>query len=280
MFRKHCSSNPKQGQPQRSVNPRKHLSNQSPAEIIDEMETIFFDDLSTDIDPDLVDSYLAQLDELSPLAQPDDTSTKYSEFTQKHAIIMRDQFNDQVAAVPQKPKRHLKRIAVAAVAVFLLTTFASVTYAQNPSSPFVHWIDEVFSFGVIDPDNFHSVQEALSFYGYTDTHMPTWLPPHYAITNVSVNETEISTSFVGHYVNAENAEDVLTLMVKRYPTGSNTFYEKDATITDTYVSGSRTYYITQNYDSSSIMWYVDNFEYYISGDLSEEEISSIINSIE
>ena len=149
MFQNRYSSNSQRGQINESVNTDEHQSTQSPAAIIDEMETIFFTDPSGNIDPDLVDSYLARLDELVPLEETDDIEGVRETFKNKHALLIQDHFCDDNVVPIRKPKHSLRKVVVIAIAVFLSSVLGLVAYAENSNSSFAQWIDEIFSFSEI-----------------------------------------------------------------------------------------------------------------------------------
>lgn len=278
MFHKHYSSKSQRDQEARSVNNDEHLLQQSPAEIIDEMENIFFSDPSGDIDPDLVDSYLSQLDAVSPLEYPDDTEKQLAEFREKHSLLMQEQFS-QNAAPARKNKLRFKRVGIAAAVIFLLSVLGSVVYAINPASSFAQWVNEVFSFGSIDNGSYHSVQEALDANNLSDASIPTWLPARYCLADISVDPASSSTIVTGFYDNIDNAEDTLSISIKSLPPQGKMLYEKNGEQVQTLNIGNITYYVSNNTLRKSILWEDSSYQYSITGLLSDEEISKIINSI-
>lgn len=280
MFQKQCSPDSCGARKTGSVNTNEHHRTQSPSEIIDEMESLFFSDLSKEVDPDLVDSYLAQLDEIVPIEDVKDPEQSRTEFEKKHAVIMQNHFQDHPGKYAKKSHRGLKKLFIAAAIVCTLVMFATVAYANTPDSPFVQWLDEIFSFGAIRPDEYGSLQEALDDYGINNIALPTWIPPDYTLADISVSETDAYILFAAQYTGVSSPDSSLVITVKETTPQNAMVYEKNESDAMMHTSGNMTYYITNNHAMCSILWYAGDYECCISGVIKEDEISAIIDSIE
>ena len=276
MFRK-CTPTPTRTQFRGVVNLNEHLSKMSPSEIIDEMESIFFCDASEEIDPELLDAYLDHLDTISPLRNEDNEIESFDEFWLRNSAI----FNT-ISYTPYKNKtqnskggkRIVHRALVAALICILLLA-GSVTYACN--SKIAQWIESTFSFNDVHQTEYASLQEALDDYHIKDKLVPTWLPAGYAVTDISVHTANAFTMFTAQYSN--EADNYITITIKKYLTNGGAVYEKGLELKTISVHGVQ-YYIMDNYDNTNIVWYKDDFECCISGNIASEDILPIINSID
>lgn len=280
MFQKQCRPDDSRAQKSGFANTTEHHHAQSPSEIIDEMETIFFSDFSNDVDPDLVDKYLEQLDKVSPIDFSTNVEQSRVAFNEKHAFIMNAQFHDDTVINHRKHRRGLKSLVIAAAIICTFVIFGTVAYATVPDSPFAQWIAEAFSFGAVHPDDYHSLQEALDDYGINDVVLPSWLPPDYALTSIAVDEMEAYTLLAAQYAGIDVPENTLVITVKEVTPQGAMVYEKDELNVVEHIHDGITFYITSNRDMCSILWYTGDYECCISGVIKEEEVSAIIDSIE
>lgn len=278
MFRKDYSADQKRARDW-AVNTKEHLSQMSPSEIADEMENIFLGDYSDDMDVDQLLEYLDHLDKVAPIDEPFDAEESYQQFTHDHAALMdAAQTTGSAKSVRRFPKS-VRRIILVAATIILLVGIASVAYASR--TPFAQWVDETFSFGSRPAGEYTSLQEALDDYGVKENLLPRWLPKEYAVFEISVNKTPAFTVFFAQYKSVVNPECSLTITIREKPPGTpDAIHEKDNESVDTIESGADTYYITQNFDRTSIIWEIGRYECSLSGLIAEEDIPKIIDSIE
>lgn len=272
MFRRKCSSDQQRAQ-ERVVNTEEHLSKMSPAEIVNEMENIFLDNNSDDMDIDQLEVYLEYLDKVAPVEV---TVDSYEQFAEKHASLLAEAHADWKP--PRRKKTVIRRAWLVAAVLFVVVGACSIAYAGY--TPFAQWVNETLSFSRSPDGSYTSLQEALDAYGIKERLLPKWLPQVYYISDVKVMESEASNYFFAQYLSIEDPNDVLTITVREnLLTDVQVMYEKDSTIVDELLVGSTTYYIGRNNELTTITWAVGVYECSVSGMIEEEDISKIINSI-
>ena len=258
------------------VNSDEHLSKMSPSEIVDEMESIFFGDLDSDVDPDVIDEYLDYLNIISPIPKgvTDSEIDSFENFCENNSA-----FIDSISKPLNKKAGigRICRIALIASIVCILMFTGTIVCAKSSNSSIAHWIQETFTFNQSDPKNYGSLQEALDAYSVNEKLVPTWLPDGFAIVDVGINEGKSFTTFSALYVD-DNANEI-SIIIKQLSSSSGAVYEKSADVQKLTVHGTD-FYVTANYDCTSIIWNTNQYECCISGDINKEDVYPIIDSIE
>lgn len=150
------------------------------------------------------------------------------------------------------------------------------------------WTKDVFHFG---PAQFTETQssptsvtyatlsEALEAKAIDPSILPTWYPSEYQCTEVYCRVLLDSTKIRAQY---SNGESEYSITIHRFTTAlkaSKAFLEKDSGEFDVRNINGIDYYILSNVDNRKITWIVDNLQVVISGSLSDDEINSMIDSI-
>ena len=271
MFRKAYSSDRRRAQ-EKAVNTDEHLSGMSPSEIVEEMENIFLDNNSDDMDVDRLVAYLDHLDQVAPVEVHVDSC---QQFLEKHAATFGAHAD---AKSPRRAKTIMHRAMLAAAVLCVLIGACSIAYAGY--TPFAQWEDETSSFSNSPEGEYVLLQDALDAYGVKEKLVPRWLPHGYMISEVQVFEAEMENTFFALYESTESPDDMLTITVREnLLSDAQTVYEKDDTAIDEIIVGSTTYYIGQNNKNITIVWTQGAYECCISGIIEEEDIFKIIDSI-
>ena len=243
-----------------------------------------------DLDMDMLDAVMAELDRRQGAPETMDPEAALEIFRREYAgedsayldcaHVERETGADAAPVTPvRRLPRAVRRIILAAAITILLAGIASIAYAS--STPFAQWVNETFSFNN-RPDEFYtSLQEALDDYGIREKLVPKWLPSEYALLEVSANEMTGFMTFFAVYDNVSAQDDKLTITIRDCPVAEfSATYEKDDTPVEAIAGDSCTYYITHNYDRTSIIWTLGTFQCSISGNFSAENAYRIIDSIE
>mgnify|MGYP005949669843 CR=1 FL=1 len=268
---------PKKGRTQQRgvVNLKEHLSTLSPSEIIDEMETVFFDDLhDDDLDPDTLDLYLDALDRISPINVPN-TGT-FEDLLARYKPIV-DANSESNSKPLRKPPHRCYRWILTAALVCILICAGTAVYANNSNAPFARWVKSTFTFYPREESTYASLQDALDFYHIDNNLVPTQLPAGFSVTDVSVHSANSFTMFSSQYKNMNG--DTFSITIKQLHGQGASVYEKGSDI-QVVSQGGVNYYIMHNFDCITIVWCIDQFECCISGNIPEEDVLPIINSIE
>lgn len=121
-----------------------------------------------------------------------------------------------------------------------------------------------------------SLQEALDAYGIDQKLAPTWIPEGYNQTEVEVLYTPFEKSFYVIYIKENKSVQISIRMLM--DTDSEQI-EKNEDFLEAYIKDGVAYYIFQNTDYTQAVWTVAEFECVIAGNVTAEEIKTMIDSI-
>ena len=234
---------------------------------------------------------------------PDQKDTALEPERTEHAVSA--QTNQQSLTVPPKRVVRFKRVwrtaLVAAVAIACM--FAIMVTAQAAGvdvfGAMARWTEDVFSFGRIAPDSqvsddpaqetmgqgaevssaeFVSLQEAFDAYGMTEVHEPSWLPEGYAMDSLDILAVDdpFLRSFSASYTDGEGRVSVKVISYNGEPI---TQVQKiDGPVESTEKNGI-VFYLLENSVGCTIAWCSDYFEYYLSGDVENNILWEITDSM-
>lgn len=191
---------------------------------------------------------------------------------------------------PPRKRHYLRRLPkrVAVVAAVICTLFATMLVAQAAGldlwGVIVQWSEETFHF-TYQGDEASSAwmegQEALESMEFDD-YLPTWIPEGYAVEDVQTYELrDQSTAIIlfsgenlpAFYLSVDVYGDLEKMQYA-------TFEKDDAPVQEQRLSnGATVYFYTNGGDEQSLLQY-QNVICSISGDISEESVIKIYESIE
>lgn len=191
---------------------------------------------------------------------------------------------------PARKRRPLRRLPrrVAVVAAVLCALFATLIVAQAAGLDlwgiFVQWSDETFRFtyqGDGPSSSWMEGREELKNMELND-YLPTWIPEGYTVEEVQTYELrDQSTAIIlfsgenvpAFYLSVDVYEDLEKIQYA-------TFEKDDAPVREQRLSnGATVYFYTNGGDEQSLLQY-QNVVCSISGDISEESVIKIYESIE
>ena len=255
-----------------------------------------------DYDGEVIDAYLAALDEKAPLDSDLDAEASWNEFRTKHAdLFERDvtEGNVSTAEDSRKPRarRLILRIAVIAAVVMLFSILCVQAAGFNFFGMLGEWTGEIFGF--LSPDGgagtdsteftakndnsetYLMIKLALADCGITEDLAPTWYPEGFEAEPPEVQSIRTFDA-VSCYFSGENDRH-FGIKITRYNDPSmieDPSYEKDDAYMEKYVSGERIFYIFSNLEGVAATW-SDGEALIINvfGNISADEIKDIIDSI-
>lgn len=127
-----------------------------------------------------------------------------------------------------------------------------------------------------DTREFCSLQDALYHKKITASLVPTWIPTGYSLVDIEIYESPMQLMFLAIYQYEDNA---LKIQVKKYIESDPEQIEQSASLIEEYEANGIVYYIFSDYGDLQAVWINGDYECYISGQLSIEEIKSMIDSI-
>lgn len=190
----------------------------------------------------------------------------------------------------RKPIRWL-RAAAAAAAVLAVCILASVSVdalgldlwgkVATWSKEFFHFEDETAGTEISEPDmqnqmEYSSLQDALNRWKISKELAPTWLPDEYALKDIYVFDSPREIAIYATYaLNSATIRISIRQLLDDFPEQ----VEKSENLIEVYSAKGITYYIFSNYTDIQAAWTIDEFECYIAGPLTIDEIKMIIDSI-
>lgn len=189
------------------------------------------------------------------------------------------------ASVPTKTRRVFRPRKILVVAAVLILMFGGMLTAQAAGvdvfGAIGRWTEETFHFDIVqDNDRTSLFQETATQAKIPQDFVPTWVPDGFEGAEPQVDTVEnYMTSIICVYSNQEktysvdiehyyNKTDIETLVI-----------EKDDTNVCSYKSNGKTFYIMSDMEYLTATWTDGTFVETISGQLSMDEIKTIIDSI-
>ncbi len=179
--------------------------------------------------------------------------------------------------------------AVAAVvAIFMVITTSVNAFGYDLWGKVATWSQEFFHFedetlGTEDNDlgkqdnlEYSSLQDALNQLNITQQLAPTYLPKGYILTDLQVSRSPRENSIYAHY---KNGDADIRISIRQMIGGNPEELEKSESVVLAYDANGITYYIFNNYDRIKATWVVGEFECYIVGNVTVEEMKEMIDSI-
>lgn len=278
------------------------LKSMSADELLFELEAKMDEMTDLDYDGDLIDAYLAALDEKAPLDSDLDAETSWNEFRAKHANLFEKNAADaNGSAAGNSRKARSRGLFPRIVAIVAVLTLFSVICVQaagfNLLGFFGRWTEEFFSFlsaggksgadgaefTAKDDNNevYRQLRVVLENSGIPEELAPTWYPEGFEAKAPEVQSSKAS-DVISCYFFGEN-EERFGIQFIRYSDSSRmegSLYEKDDASVEEYVSGGRIFYIFSNLESAAATWSDgEALAMSIFGNISVDELKNMIDSI-
>lgn len=198
---------------------------------------------------------------------------------------------DVLKAVGKSAKKTtywLRRITVAAaiLVVILCTSLTAKALGVDIWNVVASWANETFHFareGQVDmsepsPEDaiaYGSLQEILSANGRDFKLIPAWIPDGYELVEIKTDETPMQETYIAIY---SNADKIFKINVKSYLNADPEKIEISDNLQEIYEVGGTEYYIFKDNKQYRVTWISNNFECYLTGELTKDEVLKIIES--
>lgn len=179
--------------------------------------------------------------------------------------------------------------AVAAVvAIFMVITTSVNAFGYDLWGKVATWSQEFFHFenetqgtegvepGKQDNFEYYSLQEALDGVGITQNLAPTWIPEEYVLSDILILNSPREISIVAKYGNGDKD---IRISIRQLIGSKPEEVEKSENYILAHDANGITYYIFRNNEKIKAAWIVGEFECYITGMLTIDEMKAIIDSI-
>lgn len=176
--------------------------------------------------------------------------------------------------------------AVVALLIFIPITTSALTL-EEVWDIFARWAKETFSFvsgentEVSEPMSddqreFTSLQEMLQKENCDPTIVPTWIPDGFVLEKIERGASPILEIYTVLYLDG-NKELRIQVQTHLSEDIRNNEIENDPI--EIYAQNGIDYYIFKNEDQLFVTWMVESYECFISGDVSIDEVKTMIDSI-
>lgn len=301
MSEKESSSRPQGGAGEHVSQNYGRLKSISAEELLLEFEAKIDGMTDLDYDGELIDEYLAALEEKAPLDSDLDAEASWNEFRMKHANLFEKDVTDANGSAAESsrkapPRRLIPKIVAIVAVVTLFSALCVQAAGFNLLGAFGKWTEEIFGFLSADggvnrssaseatdsnSEVYLSIRGMLVDHGITEDLVPTWYPEGFEAKPPKAYSTKAS-DIVSCYFSGENDEH-LEIKITRYSDPSrmeDTLYEKDDASVEEYVSGGRIFYMLSNLESATAIWSDgEALTVSISGNISVDALKSVIDSI-
>ena len=281
---------------------QRHLENLSAGEILEELDARMEEMTDQSCDPELIRLYLDVLEEKEPLGLELDPEASLQRFLEERAG------EESRSTPPEEPAaqaavsrpaglrrfRHFPRTLIAAAVVAVLFGLGSMAGSSRLWESVVHLTQGTLQ--IVTPGasqsgqtsaqppleelEFTSLQEALDAYGITEPLAPKWLPEGFESLGVTTN---VAPDFIRIAETYSYDEKKIKITIRRYNSEDaleRFSLEKQKGQEDKkYVSGGVVHSIAQNNAIYTASWTHGLNMVNIGGDVAEEELERIIDSI-
>lgn len=176
------------------------------------------------------------------------------------------------------------RIAAATVALLFALMVGAQASGLNVFGALAQWTSERFHFGTgqseIESENYQQFLTLLVQNSIEKELAPTWCPPGFVASEPTVENSDSSISVKISFVNTDKGS--FSISINRYISQlepENKSFEKDNISVEQYLSHGKTFYIFSNESYVMATWSEDSLLETIWGNLSKDDIKSIIDSI-
>ena len=178
-------------------------------------------------------------------------------------------------------------IVAAAMAALLCGMVAAQASGVDVFGTLGRWTNDTFRFisryTVGEPDDGMSpeyrdiVRSTLAGWGAEDL-FPTWSPEGFEASEPRISNDNKSDSL---YIDFNGNKKFYSVEITCFYNSANLpgTFEKDSGVVEEFMSNGRLYYIFSNVDTYTATWFDGNFMITITGNLTIDEIKSILNSI-
>ena len=278
------------------------LKSMSADELLLEFEAKLDEMTDLDYDGELIDAYLAALDEKAPLDFDLDAGASWNEFRTKHANLFEKDVTDANGSAAERsrkarPRRLVPKVLAIAALITLFSTLCVQAADFNLLGVFGKWTEEIFSFlstgsglnaessvsEATDSNNevYLTIRAILMNYDIPEDLAPTWYPEGFEAESLEVQSFDMGDT-INCYFSGEK-DIYFGIRFIRYSDSSDIgiySFEKEDLPTEEYISNGRLFYIFSNLEGVTATWSDgEALTVSISGTISVHEIKSIIDSI-
>lgn len=262
------------------------LQSENTQALLDRLETEM--DKEEIEDTDLIDAILKLLDERVPVpVSQESPEESLRRFRAKYAPIL-DTDNEE--REPRPIGRRILRVAMVACLCVALLLVGAQAYGINLIEQFLEWREETFvlrgsnrggqmTLEEAPEGEYTSLAEAVAAYGITDLIVPTWIPEGFEVQYVRAKDQTYATNITARYESNGDKKIILKVYLSPEDIESDIHAEHSDSEYIPYEHNGINFLIANNNAQCRASWVIGNCTCSINGDLTESEITQMINSI-
>lgn len=252
-----------------------------------------------EIDVEALDALLEQMEAASPL--PTSLSTDPEEglerFRRRYASVIEAAGAGTGAETPSVPeKRHSKKpfarmLPIAAVLILLLGTVTAQAFGVNVFAVIARWTSEIFRldggstpYAMVtvrpleegEEATYDTLEEAVAAFGIEAPLVPKEIPERFELVEVRAFGEKLGVLI---YAVFESEDGKIQIRYKEAEPKNFNTVERENIKVDSYFKGGIEHRLTSDLEKQKAVWQNGDFECRITGDISEQEIKSMIDSI-
>ena len=208
----------------------------------------------------------------------------YQEF-QQHYLPMAEKESKPRCKSNIIPFRRIAAVAACLVLVFSFATSAHAFSWKDIWNAVATWAEETFSFSIgveVNNPSKNNLNKYTSFQTVLDEAeilvdvAPTWIPAGYELDDIVISETPLQKNYLALYV---CGDDMIKVSVKSFLHNEPEQIEQSDGFIDIYSCDGVDYYLFSNNNQNRAVWVIDSYECYITGEIPNEDILMMIDSI-
>lgn len=238
-------------------------------------------------DPALIDAYLDALDEKAPMPPPPSNEEAKERFRQRLQALSTEIAPESPSEAKKSVRKHRFGRTVLTVAATLVILSALLIGAQasgvNVFGALARWTNDVFHLGTTskaNSDTYNNIIRVLEEHDFPKGLVPIWYPEGFEASEPNVYEDNFGVSVQVDFVHPDGRYYYISF--DHYSSSDQMLqmvFEKNDTTVEQYAVNGKVFNIVSNIDRISAVWSDELTVEMIQGNLSLEDIKSIIDSI-
>ena len=270
--------------------------NEKAERLRDELADLLFQSDAADFDDDRLEALLDALDKADPLPELPDTQEGLRAFQEKYAPLFASAEAATAEATPAFPeKKHsrrpfLKVLPIAAALILLFGSVSAQAFGLDLFGALARWTAEIFRIGSDEVPhaeitlrplaegesaNYDSLQAAVDAFGITEEIVPTWVPERFELMNVTASNRKEKIFICAEYM---SGEEFLQIRYNEIRTNENVVEKEDGPV-ETCLYGNIQHHLVSDMDRIKAIWQNGVMECGIAGNVSEQEMINMIDSV-
>lgn len=269
------------------------------SEVLKEFTSWYFSATPENFDEGLLDAYLEEMNELSPLESSFDSQASLKKFHERFPSFFEEQREAYISNVPQSPEskrhRHFGRLITiaATIAALMATMISAQAFGIDVFGFFAKWTNDIFFFEggpqILEKSEsypfpegeviqFESIEDALAAFRINEPLAPKLYPD--GITSLNVTGC-VTPHGMDIFAFSDGDETAFKISFSEFPAQDGPLFiiEKDEENTRSYTKGTHVHYIVVDDGLCTATWLVNNIQCIISGFITQDEMIKIIDSI-